>query len=127
MTAPSVVHFKKSKHDVYVGRPSIWGNPWSHKGGTKADFVVDTRDEAVDNYERWLKGEAFQNVHKARRAAILRRLPELKGKTLGCWCWPRRCHGDVLLKMANEDQASDSALGENPEESRDRTAADGRA
>lgn len=27
-------------------------------------------------------------------------LPELAGKTLGCWCAPRPCHGDVLVRLA---------------------------
>jgi len=28
-------------------------------------------------------------------------LIELKGKTLGCWCHPKQCHGDILSKWAN--------------------------
>ena len=27
---------------------------------------------------------------------------ELKGKTLGCFCKPKSCHGDVLVELANE-------------------------
>ena len=26
-------------------------------------------------------------------------LQELSGQTLGCWCAPKLCHGDVLLQM----------------------------
>ena len=26
-------------------------------------------------------------------------LNELKGKNLGCWCKPKSCHGDQLLKL----------------------------
>lgn len=26
-------------------------------------------------------------------------LDELKGKTLGCWCKPECCHGDVLINL----------------------------
>ena len=29
-------------------------------------------------------------------------LPELRGKDLLCWCAPEACHGDLLLKQANE-------------------------
>jgi len=29
-------------------------------------------------------------------------LMELKGCTLGCWCHPEACHGDVLLKLIGE-------------------------
>lgn len=31
-------------------------------------------------------------------------LSELKGKTLGCWCKPNPCHGDVLLTLLKEEQ-----------------------
>lgn len=97
-----VVHCKKEASDVYIGRPTIWGNPWAHKGGTIADFVVETREEAVANYEKWLSGDDFKDVLQERRSEILKRLPSLKGKTLGCWCFPRKCHGDVLVRMAND-------------------------
>ena len=29
-----VVHCKKSEYDVYIGRPALWGNPYSSKKGT---------------------------------------------------------------------------------------------
>jgi hypothetical protein len=27
---------------------------------------------------------------------------ELRGLDLVCWCAPKACHGDVLLKLAND-------------------------
>ena len=32
----------------------------------------------------------------------MRRLHELNGTTLGCWCKPNPCHGDVLVKLVQE-------------------------
>jgi hypothetical protein len=86
-----VVHINKEPYDVYIGRPSKWGNPYSHKQGTLAEFKVNTTKEAIDAYERYLLSnkELFDS------------LVELKGKTLGCWCKPGPCHGDVLVKWAN--------------------------
>ena len=26
---------------------------------------------------------------------------ELRGLVLGCWCAPRACHGDLLVRLAN--------------------------
>lgn len=90
-----LVHCKKARYDVYIGRPSVWGNPYSAKAGTMADFRVATLDEAIASYERWLRGRPLL-VARAQR--------ELKGKILGCWCGPKqRCHGEVLVKIANED------------------------
>lgn len=89
MTA-RVVH-KREPHDVYIGRPSKWGNPFSHLPGTLAQYRVASRDEAVDAYA----------VYICETPRLLADLHELRGKVLGCWCAPKRCHGDVLLALAN--------------------------
>lgn len=88
---PRVVHFKKEDFDVYIGRPSRWGNPFSHIPG-KGQFLVVSREEAIAKYEEWIKTQPD----------LMAALPELKGKTLGCWCKPQACHGDVLVRLANE-------------------------
>lgn len=77
---------------MYVGRPSKWGNPFSHASGTLAQFRVSTREQAVFEYERWVKTQP----------ELMEALPELQGKTLGCWCKPKYCHGDVLARLAEE-------------------------
>lgn len=42
-------------NDFYVGRGSPLGNPYSHRGGTKADVLVDTRERAIEMYETLLR------------------------------------------------------------------------
>lgn len=87
-----IVHHKKDKYDVFIGRPSKWGNP----------FVIGvdgTRDEVIQKYEDWLM----------KQPNLLNDLHELKGKTLGCWCIPKRCHGEVLVKLANKVNLFDIA------------------
>ena len=82
-----VVHCKREPFDVYIGRPSKWGNP----------FVVGkdgTREEVVAKYRRWLETERQDLMWSAPK--------ELRGKVLGCWCAPKSCHGDVLLRLANQ-------------------------
>jgi len=89
-----VVHCKKAPYDVYIGRGkgSIWGNPFTHiEKGTLARFVVASREEAIAAYRKWILGQP----------ELLARLPELQGKTLGCWCAPLPCHGDVLAELAD--------------------------
>ena len=47
----------------------------------------------------------LSNEAKARfseQPELLAALPELAGKTLGCWCAPKACHGDVLARLAAE-------------------------
>ena len=81
----SVVHCKKEKYDVYIGRPSKWGNPFSiGKDGT--------REEVIQKYKEWI----------SQQPELLADLPSLKGKVLGCWCKPQACHGDILAKLTEE-------------------------
>jgi len=90
-----VVHCKKEPYDVYIGRPSKWGNLFSHLPNSIAKYKVNNREEAIEKFEEWItKGEGQH---------LLNDLHELKGKTLGCWCAPQSCHGDVLLKLANKE------------------------
>ena len=80
-----VVHCKRNTYDVYIGRPGIWGNPFNI--GRES-----TREDVIELYRNWIKTQPH----------LINRLPELKGKILGCWCKPRACHGDVLLELANK-------------------------
>lgn len=76
---------------VYIGRPSWWGNPFSHIEG-RGTTRVASRKIAVDCYEIWLE----------QQPKLIRLVKaELRGKDLVCWCKPATCHGDVLLKLAN--------------------------
>lgn len=89
-----VVHCKKESYDVYIGRPSKWGNPFTHKqdGKTLAKYVLEDRDAAVNAYREWITNGDGKH--------LLDDLHELKGgKILGCWCKPQACHGDVLLEL----------------------------
>lgn len=70
-------------HQVYVGRPSKWGNQF--KIGRDG-----TRDEVIAKYRAWI----------AEQPELLLDLHELIGKDLVCWCSPKPCHADVLLALA---------------------------
>ena len=90
---PQIVHFKKHSYDIYIGRPSRWGNPYSRKPGI-AKHKVATRAEALNKHKEWvLSNPEFIAEIKT----------ELKGKILGCWCDnPLACHGLILWKIAND-------------------------
>jgi hypothetical protein len=98
-----VVHFKKYQHDVYIGRPSKWSNPYTHKdlNKTHAKYQVSSRKEAIESYERHLKD-----------SGLIKDIEELRGKILGCWCCNKPsdgseknflCHGQVLAKYLNSE------------------------
>jgi hypothetical protein len=91
---PKVVNCKTDPYDVYVGRGSKFGNPYTHQYGTSAPWMVDSREDAIRLYEEWLREQPLL------MAAVKQ---ELKSKILGCHCKPLDCHGDVLLRIANEE------------------------
>lgn len=93
-----VVHCKKEPYDIYIGRPSKFGNPFSHLPGTLAQWQVATREEAI---------ECFKNYIMNTPALIIAAKKELRGKILGCHCSPLSCHGDILLKIVNESNEDD--------------------
>lgn len=80
-----VVHCKRAPYDIYIGRPSKWGNPF-------AIGVDGNRAEVIRKYEEWIR----------TRPHLMADLHELRGKVLGCWCAPKPCHGDVLIKLVEE-------------------------
>lgn len=74
---------------VYIGRGSIWGNPY--KIGRDG-----TREQVIEKYR----------VHIVKRLLIeeglVDELMKLDGQTLGCYCKPESCHGDVLVEIIEE-------------------------
>ena len=81
-----VVHCKKDPYDVYIGRPSKWGNPFTiGRDGTRAEVISKFREYLLNT------------------PSLLAEVKKLQGKTLACWCHPKPCHGDVLAKLAEAE------------------------
>ena len=85
-----------SKGYRYVGRPTIYGNP----------FIIGPdgdRKEVCQKHRVWLNtGENFgnRNATAQLRFQVLKGLKDLKGNRLGCWCKPQECHADYLAELA---------------------------
>lgn len=82
---------------VYIGRPSIFGNPFTVKGKRSRYAVTEcaTAEEALEKYERHVRGNP----------SLLAKVKKLRGRVLECWCKPAPCHGDVLARIADEQPA----------------------
>jgi hypothetical protein len=91
---PYVVHHSKP-HDIFIARPSIWGNPYSHKPSTLAKYKVESGEEALTKYEEMVRSDP-EMMAKIKG--------ELKDKVLGCYCVPRKCHGHILAWIANFEE-----------------------
>ncbi len=82
-----VVNKFKEPFDVYIGRGSIWGNPFPIN-----DAIGDTREVVIEKFRQYL----YKCV--VNETVSISQILELDGKTLGCYCKPKACHGDVILK-----------------------------
>lgn len=107
---------------IYVGRPSLWGNPWSLRDAADRDVPVPDRAAwCVEMYRRELEHGGLLSdygylVSEARWDAVeaeylasgAKNMGEyaavaLRGRDLVCWCPPDSpCHADVLLALAME-------------------------
>ena len=73
-----------------IDRQSDWGNPFEIPGD-------GDRDAVCDSYE----------IFFPRKFSLHNRIDELRGKVLGCWCYPLRCHGNYLINKTEEVNADD--------------------
>lgn len=88
MTIVTNGHYEE--YDVYIGRGSMWGNPYSHREGTLALYRVESVEQAISRYREHLWNQIREGT------VTLDDLRQLDGKRLGCYCKPRPCHGDVI-------------------------------
>ena len=96
----SVKEWLSKPENVYIGRAldfescimekSKWGNPFS----TKEYRQGYTPNECIKMYEDYIRNGALYDC-----------LEELDGKTLGCWCYPKFCHGLILIRLLEEKKA----------------------
>lgn len=86
-----IVNINQEDYDVFIGRGSKWGNPFTHINDkpTLADTVVETREEAIERYREYILSNQD----------LIDSLDELEGKVLGCYCKPKSCHGDIILEL----------------------------
>lgn len=82
---------------VYIGRGSVWGNPYPMLGKSKEE-----RQRVVDAYHRHL----WRQIQSGEVTAEM--IMSLDGKRLACYCAPKACHGDVLVNCLNWIKGEDN-------------------
>lgn len=95
---------------VYIGRSkggqpeNILGNPFTHiPSGTRAEFVVASRDESVARYRAYMEEQLKTNpAYKAKMEELAGRVAAGEHLYLGCFCKPLPCHGDILKEKILE-------------------------
>ena len=87
-----VVNINNENYDVLIMRPTKWGNPYSYKEGTLAEFKVENREESIQKFEEYL----------LNNEELMLSLHGLKYKKIGCICKPKSCHGDIIKKYVDK-------------------------
>lgn len=87
---PTIVVNIKDSYDVYIGRPSIFGNPY------KLSHTMD-RYKAIELFRVYFLDRVNHDPQ------FYLELKKLKGKKLGCYCKPLACHGDIIAKYIDEE------------------------
>ena len=79
---------------VYIGRPSVLGNPY-------AISAASTPDEVLAQYRVWLESRLRKgDSPQARLIQTLRERYAREGVvSLVCFCSPQPCHGDVISEF----------------------------
>jgi len=91
--------WNKRKNTLYIGRnmshyiPGAVGSIWANKFSIKKYG----REQCIELYEEYIRNTL----------ELYDRLEELEGKELGCWCKPEGCHGDVLIKLLEEQKSKE--------------------
>lgn len=89
---------KWDKDAIYIGRGSPLGNPFAMKGMSQ-----DERDRVCDAYIIWFDTKVKERdpvvMDELRRIYLLAKNEPI---TLGCFCAPKRCHGETIKSFLDE-------------------------
>lgn len=88
--------------NVYlIHRPYVLANPYTHikDKETKAMFVVATREEAIERYSHYFDIMYGKNIKFTETIdEIYEKYRKGEDILLGCYCHPKSCHGDIIVK-----------------------------
>jgi hypothetical protein len=87
-----IVGKKWDKGAHYIGRGSPLGNPFAMSNESQLE-----RDRVCDAYESWFATKVAEKdpavIQELRKLWVMHKNSDV---TLGCFCAPKRCHGDTI-------------------------------
>jgi len=79
---------KRTEYDIFIGRPSKWGNPFR-----LADYGND-RKYVLRLFTDWINRPEQAKLKADGKA-------KLRGQRIGCFCEPEDCHGHVWAAICD--------------------------
>ena len=91
-------HKPDARHDVYIGRGSAFGNPFTHRplAKTKALFSCICREAAIASFKSYFYDRLRNDPSFRKLYSDLRTKSEQHDLNLVCFCKPKDCHGDII-------------------------------
>ena len=91
----NIIHYDGEYIPIHRG--TIWGNPY-------VIGIDGDRNEVIEKYEKHIRSNTI----------LLAELPNLENEVLVCFCKPKRCHGDIIIKLLKERRIlNDSKICDN--------------
>jgi len=91
---PRLINLRKElppvENYVRIDRFTMWGNPFRIG-------IHGTREEVIEKHRLWVPTQK----------KLMNSLHLLKGKDLGCWCWPKQCHGFTYFELLGQEVERD--------------------
>ena len=97
-----VVNLYKESYDLYIGKQNIKLNLPASKWGNPFGVKKFGREKAIQLFREY--------ITTGNGKHLLNNLNELRGKTLGCYCKPQFCHGDILKQLAENKPEQNPAV-----------------
>lgn len=87
-----------------IGRPSVLGNPYSHKEISIAKYKTKSVEESIEKYKDWIINEILNDNEEILAELIrLKKISLERDLILGCWCVPfTNCHGQIIKEIIEE-------------------------
>lgn len=92
-------------NNFYIGRGSVLGNPYTdiNDRQTKASYIVSSREEAIEKYNEYFDIMYGSNVFFTKAIdKIYEAYKRGEDVYLECYCKPKPCHGDVIVKKLKQ-------------------------
>jgi hypothetical protein len=101
----TVVNIRNAEDDnyIYIGRTNSayhFGNPFSHLN-LEHCVTVPSIEISITEFRLWLRGKR-PHIEPRRRRWVLTNMRFMRNHTLGCFCKPNACHGDVYATFMNK-------------------------
>jgi len=92
-----------NENNIYIGRKGVVFIDKNRFPKNSSNFANPykigkdgTREEVLFKYKNYILNKLENNKD------LVSELLLLKGKNLGCWCYPEICHGNILLELIDK-------------------------